>query len=517
VRPTRDETHWRDAPRAYRGLVLLFYLCFFLLSASGRLGSSDAGAQLQASMLLATTGQLAAQAPRPTLASGWIRSANGRYYEPHDIGNVMLMLPAAWIGQHLASPLPAADFDRPPLVCRLGVSLTYAAISALGCFFMFRLFALQFAPRAAFLLSLLLPATTIFWAYSKTAWDVMGAGCGMCALLYAAALVLRGRNRPHHLIGLGAACAIVCAFRYSVTPFLALGVAGVLYGARRDLTWRGYITSALAMLAGLLPSFVYNSMRTGSALRPATATAEYLRANNAIGGDVLSGLWGVLASPNHGLLVFSPIFLLLFIVPFVWSRIDPHDRPLCGAMGAAALTYLVFIASLKWWGGTFGWGPRFLVPIVPILFYGAALALTAIWDRWRRPLLGLIVISVLVSAPPVLVNWSSAIMAFPGALDQEARWPYQHVAVWQELVWGLQGKPLPVPAALAADPERRAGARFPDLWIVRLMERSPGQRVAGWAILLTLGLVGACTTRTLLSPSRVEPRGEPPTRRCVAT
>jgi hypothetical protein len=486
------------AGRAYRALVLLFYLCFFLLSASGRLGSSDAGAQLQASVLLATTGHLTAPAQPTTLAAGWIRSANGRYYEPHDIGNVVLMLPAAWIGQHLSSTPPAADFDRPPLVCRLGVSLTYAAISALGSFFMFRLFALQHEPRVAFLLSLLLPATTIFWAYSKTAWDVMGAGCGMCALLYAAALVLRGGNRPRHFIALGATFAIVCAFRYSMAPFLVIGVAGVLYGARRDLTCHGYITCALAMSAGLLPSFTYNSMRTGSALRPATATVEYLRANNAIGGDVLSGLWGLLVSPNHGLLVFSPIFLLLFMFPFVWPRIDPHDRPLCAAMGAAALTYLLFIASLKQWGGTFGWGPRFLVPIVPILFYGAALALTAIWDRWRAPLLGLIVISVLASAPPALVNWSNAIMAFPGTLDQEARWPYQHVAVWQELVWGLQGKSLPVPPALAADPERRAGARFPDLWTVRLMERSPGERAAGWAILLTLGLVGALTMRTLL-------------------
>jgi hypothetical protein len=492
------------AGRPYRASVLLFYLCFFFLSSSGRLGSADAGAQLQASVLLATSGQLIANAQPATLAEGWIRTETGRYYEPHDIGNVVLMLPAAWIGQYLSPAPPGADFDRPPVVCRVGVALTYAAISALGCFFMFCLFALQNEPRAAFLLSLLLPATTIFWAYSKTAWDVMGACCGMCAVMYAAALVLRGRNRPRHLIGLGVTFAIVCAFRYSMTPFLALGVGGVLYGARRHLTWRHCVTCAVVMSAGLLPSFVYNAVRTGSLLRPATATAEYLGANNAIGGDVVHGLWGLLASPNRGVLVFSPFCLLLFVLPVVWRRIDLQERRLCGAMGATALTYLLFIASLKQWGGAFGWGPRFLVPIVPVLFYDAAMALTAVWDRWRGPLLGLIVMSVLVSVPPALVNWSSAIIAFPKALDQEARWPYQQAAVWQELVWGLQGKPLPVPAALAADPERRAGARFPDLWTVRLMERSRGELAAGWAISLTLGLIGAFTMRTLLSPTFVD-------------
>jgi hypothetical protein len=126
-----------------------------------------------------------------------------------------------------------------------------------------------------------------------------------------------------------------------------------------------------------------------------------------------------------------------------------------------------------------GTGPHYLVPIVPVAFYGAALAMMATWRRWRALLLGLTVVSVLLSAPPAFVNWSLAIVAFPRALDREAPWPYQHAAVWHALVWGLQGKPLPIPAALAADRDRRAGARFPDLWTVRLMERSRGEFAAG--------------------------------------
>lgn len=179
-------------------------------------------------------------------------------------------------------------------------------------------------------------------------------------------------------------------------------------------------------------------------------------------------------------------------------------------MAACALPYTILIATTRVWHGVFGWGPRYLLPVVPLAFYAAALVLTVMWNRWRTFLVGLIVFSALLSAPPALVNWSSAIMAFPRALDHDAPWPYQIDAVWQELVWGLQGKPLPIPAALAADPERRAGARFPDLWVVRLMERSRGELAAGWAILLTLGLMAGLAMRTLLwSPSFECSRSKP--------
>jgi hypothetical protein len=489
------------APRAYRGLVLLFYLCFFLLSSSGRLGSSDAGAQLQAAVLLATTGRLGASSPPANERNGgvWRRGINGRYYEVHDIGNVVLMLPAAWAGQRL-SPAPSGDdFDAPSLLCRVGVSMTYAVVSALGCFFMFRLFALQRGNRVAFLLSLLLPATTIFWAYSKTAWDVMGACCAMCAALYAAAVVLRGGTRTRDLVRLAIYMAIVSSFRNSLAPFLMLGTASLLYAARRDLAWRGYAACAGTWFVGLLPSLVYNAVRSGSPLRPANASAEYLQ-TQGLGGDVVHGLWGLLLSPNHGLFVFSPILLLLLALPLAWPRLAANERHLLVAMAACALPYTLLIASTRVWHGVFGWGPRYLLPVVPIAFYGTALTLTAMWEKWRAPLLGLIVVSGLLSAPPALVNWSSAIIAFPQALDHDAPWPYQLDAVWQELVRGLQGKPFPIPAALAADPERRAGAGFPDLSIVRLMERSRGELAAGSAIFLTLGLMAAFTMRTLLSP-----------------
>jgi hypothetical protein len=248
-----------------------------------------------------------------------------------------------------------------------------------------------------------------------------------------------------------------------------------------------------ATAIGFAPSLAYNFVRTGSPIWPATASASYLAGNNAMTGNIVHGFWGVLFAPNRGLFVFAPACLLLFALPFVWRRVPRADRRLLAAIGGGAVLYVLFIARLKNWGGAFGWGPRYLIPIVPVVYYGAALAFVALWDRWRRWLVCAMVACVIATGPALLVNWSLAIVVFPQALDQDAAGPFQHVAVWRAFADGLRGQPLPLPANLMDDAERRVGARFPDLWLARVMERSRAAFVAGLALALALVSVGACS------------------------
>ena len=77
--------------------VLAFFLCFFFLFSSGRIASQDrrpaaagVGTACQCPAGSATT---AAVPARPTRAGCAHRTA--RLYQAHDIGNIVLMLPAA--------------------------------------------------------------------------------------------------------------------------------------------------------------------------------------------------------------------------------------------------------------------------------------------------------------------------------------------------------------------------------------------------------------------------------------
>ena len=483
--------------------ALACYWCFFLLLSSGRLSSADAGEQLRASILLATTGHLGAIAP-PASGLGWQQGPGGAYYEPHDIGGTLLMLPAAMAG-HLVSGRPAADdFDMPPIVSRLGASLTYALLGGVGCLFLFRLFSLEQPVAVALLLGFGLALTTPFGAYAKTAWDVTAGACGMCAVLYTTAVVLRGRRGWLDLVALGSAVAFTCAFRYSLAPFLMVSIVVALLTVRPRLSPHEAAIVAGATAIGFVPSLVYNFVRTGSPLLPATATTSYLAGNNAMTGDIVHGLWGLLFAPSRGLFVFAPACLLVFALPLplVWHRVPREDRRLLAATGAGAFLYVLFIANLKNWGGTFGWGPRFLVPIVPVVYFGAALAFVALWDRWHRWLVTAIVACVIATAPALLVNWSLAIVVFPRALDQDATTAAQHAAVWRTLANGLNGQPLPLPENLVDDAERRVGARFPDFWLARVMERSRPAFVIGLAIALALVGIGARNAWLLCGSSR---------------
>ena len=108
---------------------------------------------------------------------------------------------------------------------------------------------------------------------------------------------------------------------------------------------------------------------------------------------------------------------------------------------------------------------------------------------------------------------------FSQAADPLAKLPRQHMAIWNGLLLGIQGKPLPAGPEIANDPIRSAGRRFPDLWTVRLMERSRAGIATGLTITLLLALGAAwclvhivknSSTAAPTCPDRMMPLGRVP-------
>ena len=497
--------------------VLAFFLCFFFLFSSGRVASQDAGQQLQVAALLATSGALGqdSRGAGPADAS-WVRAPNGRFYQAHDIGNVILMLPGAWLGARLSAASDVDDILNPPALSRAGASLACAAVAALGCFWMFRLFSCFWPVRTAFLLSLAFPATTIFMAYSRAAWDVLGGCCFMCGTLYYSARLLRGERIDGGALMLAATTALACSFRFSLAPFV-VPAAGVVFFAARQRPTRvvgpdsgrperqpsGSLVASSAGVFGLLilPSLVYNFVRTGSPVRPATASAQYLDGVNALTGNVLHGLYGLFLSPNRGVFLFSPFLLLVVVTAIKWKRLDRELRQLLAIYGAAAAGYVLLISKMANWGA-FGWGPRYLLPVLPLMFLAAASGFMLVWPARRPAVLALATVSALLTVPPAVVNWHLATTSFVGAADPDAPIPSQQRAAWRALVYGLGGQPLPVPPNAAVDTLRATTSEFPDLFLWRLARLSGiGMIAAGFAGITAIG-IGTTAARRVLSDVR---------------
>jgi len=110
----------------------------------------------------------------------------------------------------------------------------------------------------------------------------------------------------------------------------------------------------------------------------------------------------LLFSLDKGLFIFSPILLLGLFGWRAFFRQRPWDAGLCGAL---CLVNLVLAGAWHSWMGGWSWGPRLLVPAIPLWFLPAAFWLSRPGSRGR--VVGTVLLlmgSVLVQFPGILVK-----------------------------------------------------------------------------------------------------------------
>ncbi|MGE5347047.1 MAG: hypothetical protein ACM3JH_13925 [Acidithiobacillales bacterium] len=126
---------------------------------------------------------------------------------------------------------------------------------------------------------------------------------------------------------------------------------------------------------------------------------------------VLDGLWRLTIGPNKGLLLYFPLSLLSVVGIVALRR-----RSRVAAACAAGFVGLLLFATAAWWAwdGTFGWGPRLLLPAIPVLAALAALGAGRFRPAVFRVLLAL---GVAVNAIGVLQP-DDDVMAYFGILPR---------------------------------------------------------------------------------------------------
>ncbi len=100
---------------------------------------------------------------------------------------------------------------------------------------------------------------------------------------------------------------------------------------------------------------------------------------------VPDGLWRLVVGPNKGLLLYFPLALL------VWPGLKrAFSRDLYAVLLAGGFTLFLLLSTAAWWSwdGTAGWGPRLLVPLIPLLSALAAIGAASLPPLLFRVLLG---------------------------------------------------------------------------------------------------------------------------------
>ena len=204
---------------------------------------------------------------------------------------------------------------------------------------------------------------------------------------------------------LGLACLVLCVVGETVVRRGHRRLTASRW-TPRDRRRRGVRSSVVLVFAPVLASLAVfaltNWLRFGSALDTGRPPADL--ALDDWGASARLGLLGVLASPGRGLFWMAPALLAL---PVGFAQAKERGERLWPPVALAlSIAVLLPIAFQREWHGSWTYGPRFLLPLLPFLWLGVAFAFPAAGEsRGLRVFLGAtFALGLLVQLPAALVD-----------------------------------------------------------------------------------------------------------------
>lgn len=271
-----------------------------------------------------------------------------RPYSFYGIGMSLLMVLPYWVAERLHQS-PGAFVMGVNAVVVSGIAVT--------------VFGLGLATRATALQSLAAAALTVFGTLLL---PYVATGFSEPSVALAIALGLLGvqTNRPV-LTGAAAGLALLMRVDSAFLVVPALGVAAWVAGAR---SWQ----AALRFCAGLSPAAIvtaaYDTLRFGAPWRTGYFFATFNH-------PLAAGLYGFLFSPAAGLFIYVPLLPLALVGLFLLMR----RLPLLASTAVALLAVRILVYAVWFgWSAYWVWGPRYLVPAMPVL----AVGLLEVCRRW---------------------------------------------------------------------------------------------------------------------------------------
>lgn len=383
-------------PRRVGPLLALACFAFYALTSAATLTSRDGGVMYDTAMAIVNRHSLAL----PPHHHG-LPGVHGGFYSKYGIAQSIAEIPLFAVGQTLAALV------RTPLahVLALAVTmLTNPLITALVVWLVFLLcYELWPDVRGAALAALLVGVAGPLWPYAKTDFS---EPLSALALVGAVLFLVRARTRPGVIaftlsgafIGLSLLAKLTAAFALPAVGLYALYVAVVTAGGIRTAALRRLLAWLVPIAAGLGLTALYNVARYGH-----LTDTGYHAEDLPFHAPLWRGLEGLLVSSGKGLLWYCPLILVaLAFWPTLLARRRAEGLL---ALGIVLPTLVVYATYPVWWGGIC-WGPRYLVPVLPF----ALMPLAFLLQRkpraplWRRAIVAVVAVSVLVQVPGVAVH-----------------------------------------------------------------------------------------------------------------
>ena len=372
----------RRPARLAAGLALALFVAY---NANGReIGTVDSQPQKYVARELAVTGTLTLTRvieERPGLGErvAFARDRHGDWRSAYPIlPGVLAAVPAAllhWTG--------VVDMDA-PLAPNLVAKLTASAMTTGAVVLMFLTLLRVVPERTAWWTAIGLGVGTGYWpVLAQTLWQHGPAALGLSLCLHGWLRADSSLNRRALWTG-GLGLGLAGAARPALVPAV---VVLLLWVIRRAGPGRAVAALVpVAVLAAL--SIVTNVYWFGDPLGAYRLVEAVHPTVHGVPHVVAEQPWtnaaGLLVSPSRGLLLYSPVVLVVFAgLRSAWRAGDVGVRWL---LAAACIQFSAYAWYSVWWGGH-SFGPRYLLDLLPLVVPAAALGVERL--RQSRLLLGL--------------------------------------------------------------------------------------------------------------------------------
>ncbi len=381
--------------KSLRTSLALAFAAFltFALTGGGRIVGSD-------EVTMFELGRAMAHGSIAVPEGATLQGRNGRFYSKNTAGQALLALPLVVAGD-LAAKVGGFRDERAQLAARFVASFFNAIVAALLIAALYlSLRSLRVSTRAAFAAAVLVGFTTPLWIYAKSFMaeplEAFGLLLALTGAAHAgAAPAAADARRGERIAALGAFIAISAKLGVAPLALACLCAAGF----RRPRAW---LVPMLGVAMALAGHGLYNWMRFGGVLETGYGAQASV---SAFTTPVLVGVYGLLWSSGKGLAWFAPMVWLVPAGLAAMVRSRQHSEAarrgddarrsgwtIVAAWGVALFLY----GRFQHWGGDGSWGPRYLVPVLPLAGIAVGFALDGASRArkriaWALGVLGLVV------------------------------------------------------------------------------------------------------------------------------
>lgn len=348
-------------------VIFLFFLGFYLLTARGNITEADGIINFMTTRALVenSTLSLPCNLPRRLVTEG----INNICYSKYGIGMPLMSVPLYLAGRLISGPAPANPNELS--LPRLFVSTLNQWVTAVTCSVLYIL-GLQMTSdkRQSLELAFVFGLFTIAWPYASVSFSQPLIG-----LLLLTSIVFIHRQNQSLVNYLLAGAFLGWAFLVRldslplimvITIWAAYKIWAIHKGSSASAIFNKKVMASIAaILVPILASFAVFAV-----IQLAHFDSLLQTGYEGEGWTVpfLTGFTGLLFSFGKGIVFYSPLVLLAAFGLFTLYRQGIKDLSLL-AIGLLVVHLLIYSSWWSWHGG-WSWGPRFLVPSLPLFMIG---------------------------------------------------------------------------------------------------------------------------------------------------